>query len=330
MQDFPIKLISPGRGSSGYYPPDVLKKAAEGKIFKAGTQMFWNHATDAEESQRPEGDLNHLAAVTTTDATYDEAGRDGPGLYARAKVFSDYADKVKEKGPHIGLSIRAGGTRDESAAGPDGRKGVITALKNAQSVDFVTKAGRDGKIFTESATAQEHKEGDDMDKTEVQALIKESLAPLQAENTRLKQHLALFKAPALIRESLANIRLPDPAKVRIIERLAPAAPLDDNGSIDVKKLDAMVETEAKVELDFLQSLGYKVDVAAAGVRMTEAELKEAEKKTGKAIEEQFEEAMGELVDVMVGPKLVKGSADETTRQLRKLGRKAFTEGRATA
>src|SRR5580693_1077404 len=45
---YPIKLISPGRGSSGYYPPDVLKKAAEGNVFKSGTLMFWNHDTEAE------------------------------------------------------------------------------------------------------------------------------------------------------------------------------------------------------------------------------------------------------------------------------------------
>jgi hypothetical protein len=79
--DYPIKLMSPGRGSSGYYPADVLKKAAESKVFKAGTQMFWNHDTDAEESARPEGDLNRLAAVTTSDAQWNESGVDGPGLY---------------------------------------------------------------------------------------------------------------------------------------------------------------------------------------------------------------------------------------------------------
>ena len=113
--------------------PEVLKKAAESKVFKAGTQMFWNHDTDNEESQRPEGDLNRLAAVTTTDARWEEAGKDGPGLYATAKVFSDYADKVKEMGPHIGLSIRAADEkwlemREDMKEGPDGKRGVITAL----------------------------------------------------------------------------------------------------------------------------------------------------------------------------------------------------------
>src|SRR4051812_21142039 len=33
---YPILLISPGRGSSGFYSADVLKKAAESNVFAAG------------------------------------------------------------------------------------------------------------------------------------------------------------------------------------------------------------------------------------------------------------------------------------------------------
>jgi hypothetical protein len=239
--DYPIKLIAPGRGSSGYYSETVLKNAADSKIFKAGTQMFWNHDTDAEESARPEGDLNRLAAVTTTDATWDESGRDGPGLYARAKVFSDYADQIREKGPHIGLSIRAGGDRDESQKGPDGKPRVITALRNAMSVDFVTKAGRDGKIFTEGATSESNT-GDSMTKEEVQALLKEALAPVQTtltdtqtkltealgENKKLREQLTRGESAKKIREGLADILLPGAGKAEVIRRmLAESIPDDD-------------------------------------------------------------------------------------------------------
>lgn len=324
--DYAIKLISPGRGSSGYYTPDVLKKAGESKVFKAGTQMFWNHDTDAEESARPEGDLNRLAAVTTTDAQWNESGKDGPGLYARAKVFSDYADMVKEKGPHIGLSIRAGGMRDESASGPDGKKGVITALKNAASVDFVTKAGRDGKIFTEGAIPNQ---GDEMDKAEIQALIKEgvasivkeavreAVAPHEAETKRLREHLALTKAPGLIMEALSDIRLPDAAKKRIVGRLEGSAPLNEAGIIDKTKLTAMVEAEAKLEADFLKELGYGQNIPAMGARMTEAE------RTTDATERAKENAatMDALTDIFVG---VKKEGDP----LRESARTAFVNGRA--
>ena len=324
--DYPIKLISPGRGSSGYYPPEVLRKAAESKVFKAGTQMFWNHDTDAEESARPEGDLDRLAAVTTSDAAWNENGSDGPGLYARAKVFSDYADKVKEKGPHIGLSIRAGGNRDEAATGPDGKKGVITALKNAASVDFVTKAGRDGKIFTESATAQE---GEEMDKTEIQALFKEALdsalAPLRAENKKLTEAIAQQKlekvVPALVEKALADVRLPDATKKNIVEKFSTPTILGilpmKEGAIDEAELGKMVEAEAIRQRDYLVALGYGNDIPAVGVRMTEAELKLTETQR-EAETKGVKEA---LADIFVGDK-----RDGDT--LREKARVAFINGRA--
>jgi len=317
---FPIKLMSPGRGSSGYYPPETLKKASENNVFKAGTQMFWNHDTDAEESARPEGDLNRLAAVTTTDAKYNENGHDGPGLYAHAKVFADYADKVKEMGPHIGLSIRAGGDRDEAAKGPDGKPRVITALRNAASVDFVTKAGRDGKIFTESAT----REGEDMDKNEVQALIRESLAPIQAENKALKEMLAATRGPALIGKHLDGIRLPEPVKQKITEALAYSIPMTEAGIVDDAKLKTLVEAKAKEWAELLPALGFNQNPAALGTRIEEKELL----TMAEGLDSQREEVFEGLANIFVGAKIRKGSQDEEARQLRKEARRAFKEGRA--
>ena len=327
MLDYPIKLIAPGRGTSGYYPPTTLKQAAEAKVFKAGTQMFWNHDTDAEESARPEGDLNRLAAVTTTDATWDEAGRDGPGLYARAKVFSDYADKVREKGPHIGLSIRAGGMREDATKAPDGKPGVITQLNNAMSVDFVTRAGRDGKIFTEAATS-ESTAGDSMDKSEVLALIETAVAPVrtklteaETENKRLRQQLARQQAPGIIREALKDIRLPDASKNKIIARLAEAELPEDS-----KQLTELIESEAKSEARFLQELGY--NVAGFGARMSEKEAQEQAAKHGKQHEKAYKEAQKTLCDLFVGPKLAEGEASPELVAKRAAARKAFKEGRA--
>jgi hypothetical protein len=324
--DFPIKLISPGRGSSGYYTPEVLKKAAESNVFKAGTQMFWNHDTDAEESARPEGDLNRLAAVTTTNAQWNESGHDGPGLYARAKVFGDYVEKVREMGPHIGLSIRAGGERSEAAVAPDGKPRVITQLKNAASVDFVTKAGRDGKIFTESAT-----EGDDMDKAEIQALLKESLAPIEAklteaqnENKKLREQLAMANAPGLILEALKTFRLPDAGKKLVVERLIPQM----GGAIpDEAKLKTLVEAEAASVAKFLTELGF-TGGAGFGARMTEAEVTQFTEADGKALTERYQQSMERLTDIFVGPKLPKTPETMAAREARKTARKAFQEGRA--
>jgi hypothetical protein len=50
--------------------------------------MFWNHPTQAEESARPEGNLDQLAAIITSPARYEANGVKGPGLYAEAKVMA--------------------------------------------------------------------------------------------------------------------------------------------------------------------------------------------------------------------------------------------------
>jgi hypothetical protein len=321
---YPIKLISPGRGSSGYYSEGVLRKAAESNVFRAGTQMFWNHDTEAEEGARPEGDLNRLAAVTTSDARWDEAGRDGPGLYAQAKVFADYADQVKEKGPHIGLSIRAGGSRDNEAKGPDGRAGVITALHNAMSVDFVTRAGRDGKIFTEAATSESTAQGADMTEQEIKALmatsIKEAIAPVEAENKRLRAQLSRQQAPATIREALKDIRLPDASKNKIIRRLA-----ETELPTEAKDLNELIESEARSEAQFLQELGYR-NVEAIGARMTEAEVREQGAAGEKDHKESYQKSMDTLCNLFIGSKLRAGS--DEAKALRDEAREAFVDGRA--
>ena len=320
--EFPAKLIAPGRGSSGYYSPDLLKRDGPG-VFTKGTQMFWNHATDTEESERPEGDLNNLAGVLTADAKYDENGKDGPGLYAPVKVFGKYVDKVREMGKHIGLSIRAGGSRDEAATGPDGRRGVITQLSTGKSVDFVTKAGRDGKIFTEAARGSSAAtEGDDMDKAEVMALIKEAQAPLVAENKMLREMLSATRGKSLVEAELKDVRLPEAIKNKIVESIAPAVPTDANGAVDAAKLKTMIEASVKDWLLLLPSLGLEAP-AAMGTRMTEAEVK-ADIKAFEGDRDGVREA---LADLFVGPKLAKGGNEEA-RQLRKAARKAFIEGRA--
>ncbi len=328
--EYPVKLMSPGRGSSGYYPEDVVKRDGP-KIFKSGTQMFWDHATDTEEAERPEGSLNNLAAVLTSDARYNEAGKDGPGLYATAKVFGPYVDKVKEMGQHIGLSIRAGGTRDESAKGPDGKAGVITGLKQAQSVDFVTKAGRDGKIFTEAARGAS--EGDDMDAAEMKKLMKdaiaEAIAPLQAENKALKEAIAAQgatqKLPELVHKALADLRLPIASKTKLFEHFTSetarsVVPLKE-GAVDAEALGKLIEAAAVREAQFLMDLGYGDAVPQIGQRVKPDDVKESDKKVSK----DYEDVMTNLAEIFVGPKLGK---DNSSRDARKASRKAFREGRA--
>lgn len=145
-----VQIINPGWGSSGYYSQDVLEAAGRDRVFPAGTHMYINHPTAQENYERPERDLNTLAGTLTEDAHWD-----GEKLVAEVAVFSKWREAVAEMKDVIGVSIRASAEVEEGGEA-EGRKGrIITRLVEGTSVDFVTKAGRGGKILQvfESARA---------------------------------------------------------------------------------------------------------------------------------------------------------------------------------
>jgi hypothetical protein len=284
------KIIDPGRGTAGYYTKEILQRDGP-KIFTPGTLMYVNHATEAEEAARPEGDWNSLAAVTVGNAYWDDNGPEGAALYAPSKVFSDYASQVKEKAPYTGLSIRAGGTRDDNAIAPDGRRGVITKLTRAESIDLVTKAGRGGKLLVEAANAvqlyeaargsQSQQQGEtDMDEAQVKQLIETATAPLVAENTKLRERIAEFDKPKLgkrklIKGLLESIKLHEASKERVIERVRANFPLTEAGEPNTVKLKELVEAEAKRESEYLTRLGVGA-IQGFGPTEPAGELKEAD------------------------------------------------------
>lgn len=146
-----ILFINEGWGSSGYYSGDMLEEAAKDVVFPAGTQMFINHPTSKEAEDRPVRDLNYLAAVLTEDATWDATER---GLRGPVKTFPAWRESLAEMAPYIGVSIRAAADVEEGEA--EGRTGVIvTKITEGLSVDFVTKAGRGGKVVQVLESAME-------------------------------------------------------------------------------------------------------------------------------------------------------------------------------
>ena len=313
-----LKLIAPGWGSSGYYSEKVLQQDGA-KAFPSGTKNFWNHQTDAEEAARPEGSLRDLASVLTEDAHYDKDGPAGPGLYAKAKVFEEFRQPVDDLAKHIGMSIRATGKAKEGTA--EGRKGnIIEQLTRGISVDYVTTPGAGGKILqlfeaARSRPAISTQESDSMTKEEVQALIKESQAPLVTENKRLKDQITILLAPNALRESLKDIRLPAASKERIVKRLSEAVPLTEAGAIDQAKLKTMVEAEAVEEATFLESMGFG-RIRDLGTSAT-ADDPKAQKKAEKEYRREYKESLDSLAGIFMG------EGDEN-----KAKRKAFREGRA--
>lgn len=141
---FPVRIIAEGWGSSGYYSKKVLKDAAG--LYKSGTKMFINHPTRSELKERPERDLNQLAAYFIDEtAVWKDDGIYGPGLYQTAKALPNYAEFLKEAAPVIGVShFVLGKTRNGEV---DGRKGpIVESIDVVLSTDFVTQPGAKGSI----------------------------------------------------------------------------------------------------------------------------------------------------------------------------------------
>lgn len=141
-----IGIISPGWGSSGYYSDQVLHNATEAGIWRRGTQMFLDHPSESERRDRPERSVRDLAATAVTDAEWDD---DFGGPVFEAQAHGAYRDLLADETflESIGVSIRA--TGDFTIGEADGRRGqLITELYECQSVDFVTKAGRGGKVLS--------------------------------------------------------------------------------------------------------------------------------------------------------------------------------------
>lgn len=131
-----VTIITPGKGSSGEYPPETIKKLADSPIWDSPVHMYMNHATGSERASRPEGDIRELAGVIDGRPIVDDSG----ALVGRAKIFPEYRDFIRERAPYIGVSINASGIM------APGKDRVIKEITQVDSVDFVTKPGRGGKI----------------------------------------------------------------------------------------------------------------------------------------------------------------------------------------
>lgn len=132
-------FITEGQGSSGYYDRDILQKSY--KLLE-GRPMYIDH-------HRGKSDPGILYWVGDIESSYyDAKGIEGPGIYGTATVFERWKDVVEDMvRSRGGVSIKARGHSDE--------KGNIKNISVVESVDYVVRAGRGGRVMElfESAIA---------------------------------------------------------------------------------------------------------------------------------------------------------------------------------
>lgn len=242
-----IRIIAPGRGSTGMYTAPNLAESAP--LFVPGTHMFFDHQTMTEDWERPERSVRDLAGVFESAA---EIMPDG-SLEADIKVYPSVNGIIRERWADIGVSIN-GWSVDE--IGPDG---VVPPLAGIQSVDFVTRAGAKGAVLevlesdgrwrvmnspapTKSTNPNSQEEQavkpEDIGKAVSEALaaampaaIKEAAALLAADQEKKVAEAQKKAAAADPYEAAAKIAeaedLPKEARARVMEAVKRGAGVDD-------------------------------------------------------------------------------------------------------
>ncbi len=243
-----IRIIAPGRGSTGMYTAPNLAESAP--LFVPGTHMFFDHQTMTEDWERPERSVRDLAGVFESGA---EIMPDG-SLEADIKVYPSVNGIIRERWADIGVSINGWSVEE---IGPDG---VVPVLAGIQSVDFVTRAGAKGAVLEvlesdgrwrvknpptpsnpTNPDVQEEQavKPEDICKAVSEALtaampaaIKEAAAMLAADQEKKIAEAKKVEAPAVDPyEAAAKIAeaqdLPKEARARVMEAVKRGAGVDD-------------------------------------------------------------------------------------------------------
>lgn len=296
---FPIRIIAPGWGSSGYYSKQVLERDIP-KVFPAGTHMHFDHPTVSESKERPERSVKTIAAVTSSLPVWQDNGPAGPGMYAEAKARSQYRADIEELAPHIGVSIVASGHRKTGIA--EGRKGpVIESIHAGGSIDFVTQAGAGGQVISlfeaarSRAISEPITEVDEVSDQELKE-AREALAAAQkktsdalAEAARLREGAILREARDVVATALAKVEnLPDITRDRLLEAIAKNPPIAD-GKLDAGTLETQVSEAVRAEVEYLAKVtgsGRITGMGGAG-STSDAAVKESEDRIGAALARGF-------------------------------------------
>jgi hypothetical protein len=179
-------------------------------------------------------------------------------------VFEGYQRAINELAPHIGVSIRALGRAEFGTA--DGKSGpIIREINNAKSVDFVTTPGAGGQILSLFESARNAQRPNAI--TEQGGLQMEELQKLQEANAQLNSELQESRAALarltemqLLREAsdfvavkLAETKLPDITRVRLLRDLSSKPPIID-GKLDKDAYGTVIEEAVKAETEYIAAI----------------------------------------------------------------------------
>ena len=141
------RLIASGVSLNGKYYSGEMLESTGPAAFPVGTLVHADHQTWIEAYDRPEKSVNTIIGAIATEPKLDTV--DGvEGLYANVEFTEEWAPRVEQIAPFVGLSISTQYVADETAEREDGVVTVAALVPfPTNSVDLVTVPGAKGKLL---------------------------------------------------------------------------------------------------------------------------------------------------------------------------------------
>ena len=141
------RLIASGVSLNGKYYSGEMLESTGPAAFPVGTLIHADHQTWGEAYDRPEKSVNTIIGAIATEPKLDTV--DGvEGLYANVEFTEEWAPRVEQIAPFVGLSISTQYVADETAEREDGVVTVAALVPfPTNSVDLVTVPGAKGKLL---------------------------------------------------------------------------------------------------------------------------------------------------------------------------------------
>ena len=141
------RLIASGVSLNAKYYSGEMLESTGSAAFPVGTLVHADHQTWSEAYDRPEKSVNTIIGAIATEPKLDTV--DGvEGLYANVEFTEEWAPRVEQIAPFVGLSISTQYIADETAEREDGVDAVAALVPlHTNSVDLVTVPGAKGKLL---------------------------------------------------------------------------------------------------------------------------------------------------------------------------------------
>ena len=215
------RLIASGVSLNGKYYSGEMLESTGSAAFPVGTLVHADHQTWGEAYDRPEKSVKTIIGAIATEPKLDTV--DGvEGLYANVEFTEEWAPRVEQIAPFVGLSVSTQYIADETAEREDGVETVAAFVPfPTNSVDLVTVPGAKGKLlralesFSKPPNVEKVKKV--MTAEEIEALATALANKLSVTNDDVSENESVDVEE--VAEAMITAGLPKPAREAAFRRI---------------------------------------------------------------------------------------------------------------